>query len=35
VSASTVTIRFATPAGTAFAAALHAQLAVFRLPAGL
>lgn len=34
-SASTVTIRFAAPGGTAFAAALHAQLAIFRLPAGL
>jgi hypothetical protein len=34
-TASTVTIRFAAPGGAAFAAALHAQLAIFRLPAGL
>jgi hypothetical protein len=34
-SAATVTIRFAAPGGTAFAASLRPQLAVFRLPAGL
>jgi hypothetical protein len=34
-SASTVTIRFAAPGGAAFAPALRAQLAIFRLPAGL
>ena len=33
-SAATVTIRFAAPGGTALAAALKPQLAIFRLPAG-
>ena len=34
-SAPTVTIRFATPAGTAFPATLHPQMQIFRLPPGL
>jgi len=34
VSATSVTIRFAAPGGSALSAALKPQLAVFRLPAG-
>ena len=33
-TAATVTIQFAGPGGVAFAPALHAQMAVFRLPPG-
>jgi hypothetical protein len=33
-STATVTIRFSSPGGAAFPAALHSQLAVFRLPTG-
>lgn len=33
-SSATVSIRFATPGGTAFSAVLRPQLAIFRLPAG-
>lgn len=33
-SAATVTIQFAAPGGAAFSPALHAQMAVFRLPTG-
>jgi len=33
-TAATVTFQFAAPGGLPFAPALHAQIAIFRLPAG-
>jgi hypothetical protein len=33
-NAATVTIRWSAPGGVAFSPALHAQMAVFRLPPG-